>query len=662
MLMRATASDSIPNLPPHATPRTPAVFLLHVKAQPRTTLALCVCVEFAGQVGTPAGTPLDTAGTSLVDIFGSNLGMEPSEVSIFYAGGSFGLSNRVYTPQAGSCVVVSAGTHIRCPTTAGVGANYSFVVTVAGGASAPSLDNLSYTPPAIRSVAGPGAALAPAAGGVTVHLIGSGFGPAGNSTALRVWAVPIANDSLSFPGRNCVVTEADVRITCLTSVSKGAVLTWRVVVEGLSNTVPQSTVAAPSLTSVTFAVPGTAHASTQGGTRLLLLGLNFGVDVEHTMVQFTVPRGVFDAQACSVVEPDIQLQCVLPEGTGVISRVAVTVLGQSTWLDVVGLAYAPPTLVSVSPATWPTDLSSVSVVVKGTGFGGPSQSGQITVVATAVSSCNMPFTLPGLGVSVLSDTELSFTIRSGTPHVTPRYMLSLRVAGQGPGVNDTLSARAAILPTMRPAAPTVTFTEAGNGTHSFLLLTGADYGPGLSNCVDDVTVTVGGVPCAELTMPKVGLCEAWGHVHRHDRVFLSSFLELMATRSTVASFFASGASFFPQAHQQLKCMTTQPRGTVSVSTAAGVATTEYDSAAAQQLPVVTRVSPPLWSTTGSTVVTLEGSRCDSVRPMNSYFCMNSFFAAHDAALRIDSTHLEYLRDIHHMRFSDQVWQCACDGE
>ena len=64
-----------------------------------------------------------------------------------------------------------------------------------------------------------------------------------------------------------------------------------------------------------------------------------------------------------------------------------------------------------------------------------------------------------------------------------------------------------------------------------------------------------------------------------------------------------------QAHTQLLCITTLPRGTVTVATGAGNDTTTYDSATLQQFPVVASVTPMVWSTTASTNITIVGDRC-----------------------------------------------------
>ncbi len=102
---------------------------------------------------------------------------------------------------------------------AGIGANYTFVVTVAGGVSNASADALSYAPPVINSLNGPGASGAGTGGGAVIFLNGSNFGPVDATTVVRAWSSPSVNDSLVFPGVNCSVVEAHVAIRYVSNVT-----------------------------------------------------------------------------------------------------------------------------------------------------------------------------------------------------------------------------------------------------------------------------------------------------------------------------------------------------------------------------------------------------------------------------------------------------------
>ncbi len=464
-------------------------------------------------VFTLSGT-MSTAGTTLVNITGANLGVDPSVVSISYSGGTVGYPRRTYTPPSGTCIILKAGTHIQCATVPGVGANYTFTVTVDGGVSPPSGDAISYTAPSVGSVYGPGAARAPAVNGGFIFLSGTGFGPTDGSTSLAVWAVPTADDSLAFPATNCIVFEAHVTLRCTLGNVMGASLTWRVAVEGQNNTQPMSSVAPPVVTGVAFAGARVEVAATGGGTGVIVEGLNFGVGVDRTRVTVTLPWGPVDATGCKVLVPDTALRCSLPPGVGTISSVGVTVLGQTGWLAVPGLAYARPTVSSVSPPTWPTDVTPISYSVSGSGFGSPALSGLVSVTATPMGSlCTdptgaAPVVLNATSLSVLSDDSLSFVLRTPATHVTAGWVLGVVVAGQGA---DT--AAAAMVTTRPPSTLVVGLAAGSNATHRFLSLVGTNYGPAVSpTCGSAVTVTVSGQPCANLTMSQVGVGLRWAWV------------------------------------------------------------------------------------------------------------------------------------------------------
>jgi hypothetical protein len=52
--------------------------------------------------------------------------------------------------------------------------------------------------------------------------------------------------------------------------------------------------------------------------------------------------------------------------------------------------------------------------------------------------------------------------------------------------------------------PSIGLAAASDDTHHYLSLTGANYGPAVSACADDVVVTINGQPCDNVTMATVG--------------------------------------------------------------------------------------------------------------------------------------------------------------
>jgi hypothetical protein len=161
----------------------------------------------------------------------------------------------------------------------------------------------------------------------------------------------------------------------------------QVVVEGQANAVPISSVAAPVISNATFATAGVTVASTTGGTLLALSGVHFGPSVNYTQVTIRVPAGDFPTTNCSLTTPDTGLQCVLPVASGAISRVIVSVLGQSSAFVPAGLAYAPPVITGATPSTLPT--TGATITITGTSFG--NMLGNLVLLVNGVpSAVTMP--------------------------------------------------------------------------------------------------------------------------------------------------------------------------------------------------------------------------------------------------------------------------------
>jgi hypothetical protein len=174
-------------------------------------------------------------------------------------------------------------------------------------------------------VDGPGA-ISALAGGQPIYLLGSNLGPVDNTTSVTARASPANSDLLVFEAVNCTVTRDHVNVTCITTESIGTSLSWRVVVEGQSNTLPVSHVAPPTITGV--ALEGGLFANTTGGTPLRVLGRNFGSRPAFVLLQVTMAAAVVDRIPCNVSTSDVALLCALPAGLGLITKVVVSVLGQ----------------------------------------------------------------------------------------------------------------------------------------------------------------------------------------------------------------------------------------------------------------------------------------------------------------------------------------------
>jgi hypothetical protein len=253
-------------------------------------------------------------------------------------------------------------------------------------------------------------------------------------------------------------------------------------------------------------------AATTGGAALSMVGVDLGSNMTSVTVTITVPAGDLPVPraSCSMVRQDVEVVCALPVGTGAIGRVGISVLGQSTWLNVSGLRYAAPVVTSVSPGNWSTDLVSASMTVSvvGSGFGMVALSSLVSISVVGLPTTAREGCAPEAAISatirninVRSDAEMVFEVWYTGPHVVPSWRLDVTVSGQGSASGGV------VVQSRPPSAPTLTFETAPNATHYFLVLTGTDYGPAVSidtACAShDVTVTVDGQQCSSLTMLKV---------------------------------------------------------------------------------------------------------------------------------------------------------------
>lgn len=479
-----------------------------------------------------ASGSLPSTGLAPIDITGSNLGLDPRYLAVYYhsnhsSGVVGGLSARNYSIPAGLCVIIDPGAHIQCPSVPGVGANLTFVVVVGGGVSAPSRQLLSYTRPAISAIHFVGASKSPTSGGALIVFEGANLGPASVTPVLTAVGT---QSSLSFHATNCTVAVNHTALQCVTGPGIGAATLWSVGVEGLHSDVfgPMHSYGSPVVESVSF-LHGPL-ASTRGGTGLVLAGSNFGGWASHVVVEITAGSVVRVVAPVACTVNDTAMVCPMPPGTGVLSKVTLSVLDQSvtkalnssTGLPV--LAYAPPKIDTVLPKLWGTDLGDLNVTITGSGLGDTADAVQVIAVGTTGCRDAPTVSVSAQAVGVVNDSMLWFSLKSTClclPHFVAEWALVVIVAEQSVQVASAVRTRT-------PSPPTLSFdvTRARpspfNGSHYFLTVETppkvhlstlgagstreAEYGSSLSSCSSDVNVTVDGTPCAQLTMTEVSAC------------------------------------------------------------------------------------------------------------------------------------------------------------
>jgi hypothetical protein len=358
-------------------------------APPAASLVKYVAPTISGLAGS-GSSRASTEGGQVVTIAGTGfgplsvIGQIPNPIP----GVTYGKANASgYT--AVNCYVSVADTQITCLTAEGTGTTLLWTINVGYQLSAASTMSTAYAPPVVSSFAGPGAFQADTQAGpnYNVTLTGQNFG-----FDMRLVSV-YYYDSLTgvrssdnmipasgaIPGRwtyapvECVMTTPHRALRCMMPPGAGTDLIWKVTVDGQLSTDPVTDFHIPVVNSVYLLANGPAGstvASADGGEVAVITGSNFGpmpliqnVSYGPTGYEYTIGNWTWVSHG--------QLRIVTVPGIGLNMKFVVTVADQSCAPTPTTLSYAPPIILSVSPAHGPTQLeaSRRSVTVTGTGFG-----------------------------------------------------------------------------------------------------------------------------------------------------------------------------------------------------------------------------------------------------------------------------------------------------
>lgn len=424
---------------------------------------------------------LDTRGSQQLSINGSNFGTGSSLVLLILSAPRLTLTST--TPCTHS--FTSPHTQVVCSTPAGVGANMSVSLVVAGqeSQSAPSL--VSYSRPRVVRVVTAGASST--AGGTQFSVMaapGEGWGPSSlgtsidfvryskNTTLLRQAAAAGGALTGVFDAADCRAL-SDAELLCAMSPGCGAGHALHVSVGGQAAPVypAELAYAPPQLSS--FSGPGANGAATLGGQRVDLVGDNLGDGSAYVSsrlrVSFTAAAGygagrrswTFSPSACNITVPHRTLSCNMPAGAGRDLQWSVQLDGLDSTQPFT--SYEAPVVTritgtdGITPITAAPARGGAPVIVTGVGFGPAQVAGNGSLV-TSLSFGPTGIEYRVASVTVVSDSRIQFLLPPGTGSA---LTLRLTVAGQENAGSPTMSyARPAITlvtPARGPTQPT------GNG-------------------------------------------------------------------------------------------------------------------------------------------------------------------------------------------------------
>jgi len=286
-----------------------------------------------------------TVGGKIITIYGENFGDKSEGLSIDIRG--------FPCPE----VVLQSPTRALCEVPPGLGTGHEFILTTMDGTqvvkstSAPAA-KFSYDAPYVNIVM-PGNG--PTTGGTQITVSGRNFGMAINHPSPEV----------TIGGKNCLqsIWEHDGKVKC---VSPSGIGIGNVVVylQGQQSQAGYDTIYEYDEPVVTGVNPN--HGPTGGGSKITVLGKNFGVQdsrptvsVGHTPCTLTVWQS------------DSSIVCTVPAGQGHDHLLEATIIGaHSKENALVRFSFDSPVVSAVSPANIPP-TDAIALTLYGEAFGGP---------------------------------------------------------------------------------------------------------------------------------------------------------------------------------------------------------------------------------------------------------------------------------------------------
>jgi hypothetical protein len=494
-----------------------------------------------GETITPVPSPggvavlMRASGGAVIVITGTNFGLttarksvEPSVTTAI--AGTFGtIASGYSTYLTTNCAITISNIEIRCTLPVGVGASYTFKLTLttsAVGAISPattlSTVLLSYYKPSISSVylstastsTDPATNTMITNGGAQIVIEGRDLGPSGTPITLT-YSPNTASVVRIFTGLSCLISAADSKVQCYSSVGSGGSLTFKITVGSQVSSNFNNTVVRYASPTVTSALP--LLLNTNATDNITLTGTNFGpiypdtadLSITYSNDWLSSYPHIYTATGCVVRVPHTTIFCRnAGEGVGIGLSFIATVSGQPS---VTGgsIDYKPPSITDlVSPKVFITP-GGETIYINGYNFGPATlrDDYDIPLVGALFPTSRYGKTKTSSGIAI-SPSALSFSgvncfvlvkhtmIQCTTNEGTGKDLAwSVTIGSQTSDSSKQLTAYAPPIVAIYGGrgndyfAPGAHLADTSGGEHVYI--TGSNFGP-IGSPIDSVTYGVDG--------------------------------------------------------------------------------------------------------------------------------------------------------------------------
>jgi hypothetical protein len=289
-----------------------------------------------------------------IEIIGTDFGADVSKINAYF--GPAAIHKDRYS--AAPCTLTKGNNGkdtLKCNTPPGVAADHTLYVIVGGQEGLPFPRKISYEPPVIIGVEGPGASGSTTIGGESIFIIGKNFGPPTSLFApsnpctlnnqlaglphttsdskndhvyanLKVeYGRASSNLDLAYFGQCCIISSSQL-IQCYTSIGTGNQHAWKVNIGSQDSSIlhANTSYGNPVVRDYEKVTVPVDQLRTDGNDYVNLVGENFGSSINTlSTVTYGSKTGVefqVNVSLCTMVIPHTKIQCPTIQGAGTLLK------------------------------------------------------------------------------------------------------------------------------------------------------------------------------------------------------------------------------------------------------------------------------------------------------------------------------------------------------